>query len=124
LECKIYFASAYWSAKFILLRPYWSAKFILLRPIGVQNLFCFGLLEYKEYKIYFVSALLECKIYFAFGPIGVQNLFCFFAIEIDIAFPDLMTYSYIKKIEPQNKFCTPSKQQNKFCTPSRAQINL
>ncbi|MEK8019346.1 MAG: hypothetical protein VSS75_020940 [Candidatus Parabeggiatoa sp.] len=23
-----------------------------------------------------------------------------------IAFPDLMTYSYIKKIEPQNKFCT------------------
>ena len=38
-----------------------------------------------------------------------------------IAFPDLMTYSYIKKIEPQNKFCTPNRLQNKFCTPNRPQ---
>ena len=40
LECKIYFAFAYWSAKFILRLPNWSAKFILRLPIGVQNLFC------------------------------------------------------------------------------------
>jgi len=37
--------------------------------------------------------------------------------ETDIAFPDLMTYSYIKKIEPQNKFRTKrAKLQNKFGT--------
>jgi len=30
-----------------------------------------------------------------------------------IAFPDLMTYSYIKKIEPENKFCTPIKKAAK-----------
>jgi len=33
-----------------------------------------------------------------------------------IAFPDLMTYSYIKKIEPQNKFFTKIRPQNKFRT--------
>jgi len=34
----------------------------------------------------------------------------------DIAFPDLMTYSYIKKIEPQNKFGLKRGPQNKFGT--------
>ncbi len=29
-----------------------------------------------------------------------------------IAFPDLMTYSYIKKIKPQNKFGTKRRPQN------------
>jgi len=73
LECKIYFA-----------RVYWSAKFILQEFIGVQNLFCESLLECKIYfaeaKFYFAALWsakficrseilfcgpLECKIYFA-----------------------------------------------------------
>ena len=33
-----------------------------------------------------------------------------------IAFPDLVAYSYIKKIEPQNKFGTKRGPQNKFGT--------
>jgi len=41
--------------------------------------------------------------------------------NLDIAFPDLMTYSYIKKIEPQNKFGTKIRQQNKFGTKIRPQ---
>jgi len=41
-----------------------------------------------------------------------------------IAFPDLMTYSYIKKIEPLNKFGTKRRPQNKFGTKRRPQNKL
>jgi len=61
LECKIYFARVYWSAKFIL-----QKRNFILRPFGVQNLFA-------EAKFYF-AALWSAK--FILRPFGVQNLFC------------------------------------------------
>ena len=58
-----------------------------------------------------LKARLSLQIYFAF--------ICFRTTEyiwLVIAFPDLMTYSYIKKNEPQNKFGLKIRPQNKFGT--------
>jgi len=45
--------------------------------------------------------------HFSFNAPGLLNGIKAERIKTDyIAFPDLMTYSYIKKIEPQNKFAT------------------
>ncbi|MEK8017865.1 MAG: hypothetical protein VSS75_013415, partial [Candidatus Parabeggiatoa sp.] len=41
--------------------------------------------------------------------------------HVIIAFPDLRTYSYIKKIEQQNKFGTKRRPKNKFGTKRRPQ---
>jgi len=100
LECKIYFA-----------RVYWSAKFILREFIGVQNLFC-------RSEILFCGPL-ECKIYlqkrnFILRPFGVQNLFCG-PLECKIYFAEAKLECKITCIPRQNEFCTP--RQNKFCTP-------
>ena len=88
-------------------------KINLEGPNGVQNLFCFGANGVQNLFCFGANGVQNL---FCFGANGVQNLFCFqprlidndpfFGNTPDIAFPDLMTYSYISKIEPQNKFGT------------------
>jgi len=56
------------------------------------------------------------------GPFAVKYLFI--CGSVLIAFPELMTYSYISKIEPQNKFGTKKNRKINLERKKNSKINL